>query len=305
MMRRSARPARPTVGIVAPSGYLADPLVLDRAARVFADHGWDVQAGDSCFASDTRFAGSDDLRASELQRFCTDRRLDLVLAARGGYGLTRLLPWLDFDAIAASGTLACGYSDFTAFNLALLARTGAVSLHGPSATDFGAAAPEASTLNGFFETVARWRQGGQFEASFNVDGVDADVRGRLWGGNLALVCAMLGTPWVPRVRRGILFLEDVNEPAYKVERMLIQLEQAGILQRQAAIVLGSFDPVPPMDNDNGFTLQTVVDGLRQRLAIPVICGLPFGHVARKLTLPYGARAALRVHSARATLAARS
>lgn len=304
-MPRNARSTRPTVGIVAPSGFLADSAVLDRAAKVFAAHGWEVQAGDSCFARDTRFAGPDDLRAAELQRFCTDPRLDLVLAARGGYGLTRLLPRLDFDAIAACGTLACGYSDFTAFNLALLASGGATSLHGPSATDFGAVTPETFTLDGFFATVDRWRRDGTMEASFAADGIDADVRGRLWGGNLALVCAMLGTPWMPRVRGGILFLEDVNEPAYKIERMLIQLEQAGILQRQSALVLGCFDPVPPMDNDNGFTLQAVIDGLRQRLSIPVICGLPFGHVPRKLTLPYGARASLRVASARATLTARS
>jgi muramoyltetrapeptide carboxypeptidase len=279
--------------------------VLDRAARVFSARGWDVQAGESCFVRDTRFAGPDALRAEELQRFCTDAQLDLVLAARGGYGLTRLLPRLDFEAIAACGTLACGYSDFTAFNLALLARTGAVSLHGPSATDFGAVAPELSTLDGFFETVDRWRQSGRFEARFAVDGDDTEARGRLWGGNLALICALLATPWMPRVRGGILFVEDVNEPAYKIERMLIQLEQAGILQRQAALVLGSFDPVPSMENDNGFTLETVIAGLRQRLPIPVICGLPFGHVPRKLTLPYGARVALRVASAHATLSART
>ena len=304
-MPRSARSTRPRVGIVAPSGFLADPAVLDRAARVFSARGWDVQAGESCFARDTRFAGPDALRAEELQRFCTDAQLDLVLAARGGYGLTRLLPRLDFEAIAAQGTLACGYSDFTAFNLALLARTGAVSLHGPSATDFGAATPELSTLDGFFETVDRWRQSGRFEARFAVDGDDTEARGRLWGGNLALICALLATPWMPRVRGGILFVEDVNEPAYKIERMLIQLEQAGILQRQAALVLGSFDPVPSMENDNGFTLETVIAGLRQRLPIPVICGLPFGHVPRKLTLPYGARVALRVASAHATLSART
>lgn len=302
-MRRSASPARPRVGIVAPSGFLPDATVLDRAAGVFAVHGWDVQAGDSCFSRETRFAGPDELRADELQRFCTDARLDLVLSARGGYGLTRLLPRLDFEAIASCGVLACGFSDFTAFNLALLARTGAVSLHGPSASDFGATTPEPLTIDGFFETISRWRRERRFEASFAVDGCDADVRGRLWGGNLALVCALLGTPWMPRVRGGILFLEDVNEPAYKVERMLIQLEQAGILLRQSALVLGSFAPVPAMDNDNGFTLGSVVDGLRRRLPIPVVCGLPFGHVARKLTLPYGARAALRVASACATLTA--
>jgi muramoyltetrapeptide carboxypeptidase len=303
-MPRSARSARPVVGIVAPSGFVADSGVLDRAAGVFAERGWEVEAGESCFARDTRFAGPDDLRAQELQRFCTDRRLALVLAARGGYGLTRLLPRLDFDAIGAAGRLACGYSDFSAFNLALLARTGAMSLHGPSATDFGASVPCAETIDGFFETFDRWRQDGSFCAAFEADGPDVNARGTLWGGNLALVCALLGTPYLPRVRGGILFLEDVNEPAYKIERMLIQLEQANVLQRQSAILLGCFDPVPSTDNDNGFSLETVVNGLRHRLAVPVIRGLPFGHVPSKLTLPYGARATLQVASSRASLGVR-
>jgi muramoyltetrapeptide carboxypeptidase len=303
-MPRSARSARPVVGIVAPSGFVADSGVLDRAAGVFAERGWEVEAGESCFARDTRFAGPDDLRAQELQRFCTDRRLALVLAARGGYGLTRLLPRLDFDAIGEAGRLACGYSDFSAFNLALLARTGAMSLHGPSATDFGASVPCAETIDGFFETFDRWRQDSSFCASFEADSPDVNVRGTLWGGNLALVCALLGTPYLPRVRGGILFLEDVNEPAYKIERMLIQLEQANVLQRQSAILLGCFDPVPSTDNDNGFSLETVVNGLRHRLAVPVIRGLPFGHVPSKLTLPYGARATLQVASSRASLGVR-
>jgi muramoyltetrapeptide carboxypeptidase len=293
-----------TVGIVAPSGYLPDPAAIDRAAQLFSARGWQVQAGDTCFERHERFAGDDDLRAAELQRFCTDRALDLVLAARGGYGLTRILDRLDFAAIRAADRLVCGYSDFTAFNLAYLARAGGISLHGPSATDFGAEHPNAFTVDAFFATIEQLRRGQSVESRFDADGPAGAVRGVLWGGNLALICGLLGTPYFPRVRGGLLFIEDVNEPAYKIERMLVQLEQAGVLGRQKAILLGHFDPITPMPNDNGFSLDSVIARLRARLDCPVITGLPFGHVARKLTLPVGAQITLRVADGGATLTAR-
>lgn len=290
-----------TVGFVAPSGYLPDLQAIDRAAKVFAARGWRVQAGDTCFERHQRFAGTDELRAAELQRFCTDRSLDLVLSARGGYGLTRILDRLDFDAIRTAGRAICGYSDFTAFNLAYLARAGGVSLHGPSMTDFGAEEPDAWTLENFFAVL----DANEHETQFDADGPDCELAGTLWGGNLALVCALLGTPYFPRVRGGVLFLEDVNEPAYKIERMLLQLAQAGVLQRQRALLLGSFDPITPMPNDDGFSFDEVVRGLRERLPVPVLTGLPFGHVRRKLTLPIGTRVRLHVRAGAATLAWRS
>ena len=298
-MARNAESRARTVGIVAPSGFLPDGGVIDRTAQVFTARGWRVQSGDSCFERHERFAGTDELRAAEMQRFCTDRSLDLVLSARGGYGITRILGELDFEAIRKAGRVICGYSDFTAFNLAYLARVGGWSLHGPSATDFGAVAPHAPTLDTFFATLdARG-----CDARFAVDGPDGRHAGVLWGGNLALVTALLGTPYFPRVRGGILFLEDVAEPAYKIDRMLVQLEQAGVLQRQKAIVLGHFEPITPMPNDNGFSLDSVVARLRARLAVPVFTGLPFGHVAHKLTLPFGVRAELQVVDGQARLLA--
>lgn len=292
------KPSR-AVGFVAASGYLPDPQAIDRAAKAFAARGWRVQAGDTCFERHQRFAGPDELRAAELQRFCTDRSLDLVLSARGGYGLTRILDRIDFDAIRRADRTICGYSDFTAFNLAYLARAGGVSLHGPSMTDFGAESPDAWTIDNFFAVLdAR-----DYETRFDADGPDCDLRGALlWGGNLALVCALLGTRYFPRIRGGVLFFEDVNEPAYKIERMLLQLEQAGVLARQKAILLGSFEPVTPMPNDNGYSLDEVIRGLRARLAAPVFTGLSFGHVRRKLTLPVGARVRLRMREGAASLA---
>lgn len=285
------------VGIVAPSAAVPDIAVIDRAAQRFGARGWLVQAGESCFARHERFAGTDELRLAELQSFATDPRLDLVLAARGGFGLTRLLDRLDYAAIARNARLLCGYSDFTAFNLAYLACAGGVSLQGPSATELGAPQPDAFTVEQFFAVVDSPRHSLRFAA----DGPALSVAGRLWGGNLALLCALLGTPYFPRVRGGILFVEDVNEPAYRIERMLLQLAQAGVLDRQRAILLGDFAPVPTMPTDYEYTLDSALAHLRTRLTVPIVRGLPFGHTPRKATLPVGARATLRVAATAAEL----
>ena len=278
-----------TLGIVAPSGLLPDPGLVDRAAAFFASRGWHVSSGESVFAREQRFAGSDDLRLADLHRFATDETVALVVSARGGYGLSRLLDRIDFAAIKSRAPVIVGYSDFTAFNLAYLKHRG-VSFAGPSAGDFSAQEPNAFTVEHFFGVLGAKSYAVQLE----LQGPRADVSGRLWGGNLAMLTAMLGTPFFPRVRGGVLFLEDVNEPAYKIERMFYQLAHAGVLQRQAAIVLGDFEPVTPMPNDNGFDLAAVVQRLRELTDVPVFTGLPFGHVARKLTLPVGGHARLAV-----------
>lgn len=278
-----------TVGLFAPSGFLPDPSVVDRAAAFFAAKGWSVSAGESVFAREQRFAGSDNLRLADLQRMATDRTIDLVLCARGGYGLSRLLDRIDFAAIKARAPLLVGYSDFTSFSLAYLAR-GGVSFAGPSAGDFGAAEPNAFTVEHFFGALA----GPRYAIDLDLQGPRADVSGKLWGGNLQMVVTLLGTPYLPRIRGGILFLEDVNEPAYKIERMLYQLAHAGVLQRQAAIVLGAFAPITPIPNDNGFDLDAVIERLREISGVPVFSGLPFGHTSRKLTLPVGGSARLAV-----------
>jgi muramoyltetrapeptide carboxypeptidase len=281
----------PTLGLVAPSGAVPEGMV-DRAAQFFAARGWRVQAGESCFARDTRFAGPDALRLHDLQRFACDRRLDLVLSARGGYGLSRLLDGIDFEAIGRAGRIIVGISDFTAFSLAYLARAGGISFQGPSAADFAAAEPDPFTVEQFFTTLSHR----EHRVVFAGDGPDCEVRGTLWGGNLALLAALVGTPYLPRLRGGILFLEDVNEPAYRIERMLFQLLHGGVFARCRAVLLGDFSPVPAQPADGGYGLEAAVQRLRDAVAIPVLRGLPFGHVPRKLTLPVGARARLRAHA---------
>jgi muramoyltetrapeptide carboxypeptidase len=287
-----------TIGFVAPSAYMPDPATVDRAAQFFASRGWRVQAGDTCFAKHERFAGPDELRAAELQRFCTDPTIDVVVAARGGYGLSRILDRLDFEAIRRANRTIVGYSDFTAFNLAYLALAGGVSFQGPSAGDFGSVSPDPFTIENFFGAI----DGPGHVLEFEADGPACETRGTLWGGNLALLTALVGTRYLPKVRGGILFIEDVNEPAYRIERMLYQLLHAGVLEKQKAILIGDFDPVTPMPTDNGFAVASVLTQLRRVVEAPIVSGLPFGHIVAKATLPVGGSATLVVRDGRATLA---
>jgi muramoyltetrapeptide carboxypeptidase len=295
LVERGTRPRR--VGLVAPSGYLPDPAIADRAASFFSERGWQVCAGDTVFARELRFAGSDELRGAELQRFATDPTLDVVVSARGGYGISRLLDRLDFDAIRDAGRILVGYSDFTAFGLALLARAGGISFQGPSAADFGSRGDSEFTIRSFFDAIEK----PEVSIEFAADGASCELEGQLWGGNLSMLCALVGTPYLPSVQGGILFLEDVNEAAYRIERMLLQLLHAGILQRQRVIVLGDFSPTPSLPNDNGFDLSIVVGYLRSVLAAPVVTGLPFGHGPRRVTLPIGAPGRLHVKAGQARL----
>jgi muramoyltetrapeptide carboxypeptidase len=301
----SDAPRLPSVGFFAPSGYLPDPATMDRAAEFFTARGWRVSAGESVFSRERRFAGADELRLSDLHRMLVDPGIDLAICARGGYGISRLLGEIDFAAIAVGRRPIVGYSDFTAFSLALLARAGGTSFQGPAASDFAAAAQRQFTIEHFFGAIENPSYEVAFELAESPPAPRAlDVRGRLWGGNLAMVCSLLGTPYMPRVRGGILFLEDVNEPAYRVERMMLQLAHAGVLSRQRAIVLGDFTQVAALPNDNGYALADAWEAVRERCEVPMIGGLPFGHGMQRVTLPVGANARLVVSRRRATLAFR-
>jgi muramoyltetrapeptide carboxypeptidase len=294
-----------SIGFFAPSGFLPDPAVMDRAADYFAARGWRVSAGESVFSREQRFAGSDDLRAAELQQFATDRSLDVVVAARGGYGLTRILDKLDYEAIKAARLPIVGYSDFTAFNLAFLAQCGGISFQGPAASDFfleedaahggGDAQNARANRSEFFAALASPVHSLRFQADAQcARHAGLELRGRLWGGNLSMVCSLLGTPYFPRVRGGILFLEDVNEAAYRVERMLLQLLHAGVLAAQKAVLLGDFTAVPAMPSDNGYELGSAWAAIRARCPVPLVGGLPLGHARRRTTLAVGAQCRLAI-----------
>jgi len=276
--------------IVAPAGFAIDPASIDRAESLLTGLGHRVRCDATARTRFQRFAAPDDERLAALERVAADAHTDVALMLRGGYGFTRLLDRIDFAALAGARKRWMGHSDFTAFQLAALARAGMVTFAGPMASyDFGALVPSAFTLDNCFGVL----QNDEWEVECALDGPSRSAcAGTLWGGNLALVAHLVGTPYLPDVAGGILFLEDVGEHPYRVERMLYQLYHAGVLARQKAVLLGAFTEYQLNPNDAGYDLAAAIDHLRARVPVPIFTGLPFGHVPAKLTLPVGGRCAL-------------
>ena len=287
--------------VYSPSGAVRDKAALRRAIKRLQQLGHEVELDPDALASHTRFAGDDATRLAAIHRAAASGA-DVAMMTRGGYGLTRLLPEIRYKQLAKAierGTRFVGMSDFTALQMALLARTGASTWAGPLlCADLGSAdEPDDIMLACLQDLFSGEGEGTGWRLPKDSEGVLAgrELHGaQLWGGNLAVLCSLVGTPWLPPIQGGVLFLEDVGEHPYRIERMLTQLLYAGVLARQKAIVLGQFTDYRRTPHDKGFSLATVVAWLRQHTRVPVLTGLPFGHVPTKVALPVGAKVALAV-----------
>ncbi len=282
------------IAIVAPAGCTNDPLAVERAIARLEGQGCLVRNYYDHSCIHQRFGGTDAARLDQLHAAVADPDIHLIVALRGGYGITRLLPHIDFDAIAASGKIIVGFSDVTALHMGLMARTGALSYAGPMvAGDFGAEEPVAFTLDDFWACL----NGPTHAIRETVAGNPLlDVRGTVWGGNLAMIGSLIGTPYFPDIDGGILWLEDIGEHPYRVERQLLQLMQTGLLERQQAVVLGDFSGYRLGPLDNGYDFDAMLAYLRATLPVPVLSGLSFGHVPRRVTIPFGAQGHLDSHA---------
>ncbi len=281
-----------------PAGVLLNGKGVRQAAKRLKGLGFDVRIDEAALLKHQRFGGDDEARLAAIHRVAMHAP-SIALATRGGYGLTRLLDRIDWKALARSaesGTRWVGHSDITTLHLGMLAHAkapGRVGWAGPLAVeDFGRDDVDDVTQACFVEAM-----GGELEAvGFRTEaGFDnLNVAGLLWGGNLSMVCSMLGTRHWPHVNGGVLFLEDVNEHPYRIERCLLQLHQAGVLGAQKAVLLGAFNNYKKSPLDRGFTLKSAVEHLRSVTRVPILTGLPFGHVPTKVSLPVGTRVRLLV-----------
>lgn len=287
------------LNVFAPSGVELRAPALKLARQRLTALGFQVVLDASVRARHQRFAGDDETRLATLYRVA-DAAPSVAMACRGGYGLTRSLDAIDWKRMARSverGTRWVGHSDLTALQLGLLAHTGARSWQGPMACDDFGRADDAGgidevTRDGFVEAMAGELEAVGFRTEAGFDGLQA--RGVLWGGNLAMLQSMLGTRHFPQVKGGVLFLEDVNEHPYRIERALLQLHQAGVLKAQKAVLLGAFTDYRKSPMDRGYTLKHAVTHLRSVCRTPILTGLPFGHVPTKVMLPVGVRVQLLV-----------
>ena len=289
MNRSPIKPAalRPgdTVGVVAPAAAI-DAEFLERGVNALAARGFRVKVSAHALSRSGILAGSDRERAGEVAAFFADPQVKAIFAARGGYGSGRLLPILDFAAIARTPKIFVGFSDLSFLLNPLVDRAGLVCFHGPMA---GPA--YALSRRSFDHLVALL--GGELE-NFALDAREVVrsgvAEGEVIGGCLSVIVAMLGTPWAPDFGGKILFLEETGEKAYRIDRMLVQLRQSGALSRVAGIVFGG---LPAADGDQerrligGFIAEQTAG-----LDCPVLCGIEAGHTTENLAIPFGLRARL-------------
>lgn len=298
------------IHLIAPSGASLDVKSPLAGMEWLKSQGIQIENAACVERISERFAGSDQERLTELNQLAQIAPQKLVMAMRGGYGIHRLLPDIEWAAIAKAiqgGLQICGHSDFTAFEMGLLAKTGAVTLSGPMLNyDFGRAqddgqaiTPDKFMWQHFLKAIDERKLDCEVTAPQSFLGAASSkaLSGMLWGGNLTVLASLIGGAYMPssaQTQGGILFLEDVNEHPYRIERMLMQLLDAGILANQGAILLGGFSAYRLYDNDRGYSLQSALEAIRKRLpkSVPILTGLPFGHQADKLTLPVGVTANL-------------
>ncbi len=324
--------------VYSPSSRVVDKAAFKRGIKRLQNLGHEVEIDIDALSGHLRFAGDDATRIAAISRAAASGA-DVAMTSRGGYGISRILGGIDYKAIAKAinpskgqGTLFVGYSDFTALQCALLAKTGASSWSGPSVCgDFGQIVEKDGSPDCIMEACfddllvgqgegTGWRM--PIEKSISVSKITTKNiasqaintpaisilsskkesfsinNATLWGGNLTVLTSLVGTPYLPPAatdKSGILFIEDVAEHPYRIERNLTQLLHSGVLGKQKAIIFGQFTNYKLFPaSDKGYKLQSVIDWLRTQVKCPVLTGLPMGHVPTKVTLPFGEKVTLAV-----------
>lgn len=286
------------LGLVAPAGFVGDRFGLEEIAATVRAMGLVPRLAPNLLSRAGYLAGSDQARADDLMAMFADDDVRAVMAVRGGWGTARILPLLDFKAIAAGPKLFCGFSDNTALHLALAANGCAPSIHGPNASaSWPPATWDAFRALAFDGATPRYEAERKAGPSLGSRGTGPRTfhggvaRGRLLGGNLSVLSALCGTPYLPDFTGAILFIEDTNESEYRIDRMLTQLQLSGILGKVAG---GAFGQCTGCHNPDGgfsnYTLYEVLDDRLGRLGVPAFQGLAIGHIASQMSVPVGVMA---------------
>jgi muramoyltetrapeptide carboxypeptidase len=310
--------------VYSPSSRVIDKAAFKRGIKRLEHLGHEVEIDADALTGHLRFAGDDATRIAAISRAAASGA-DVALTSRGGYGISRILGGINYKAIAKAidkGTHFVGYSDFTALQCALLAKTGASSWSGPAVcADFGQivekdGSPDCIMEACFDDLLVGQGEGAGWRTANTIakKAVNTSARSSLsaqkdsftinnatlWGGNLCVLTSLVGTPYLPPAatdKSGILFIEDVAEHPYRIERNLTQLLHAGVLGKQKAIIFGQFTNYKLFPQaDKGYKLQSVIDWLRTQVKCPVLTGLPMGHVATKVTLPFGQKVTFSVEN---------
>lgn len=281
-----ALPPGATLGIIAPAGPVA-PERLQAVAPWLEARGYQGKIFPGCRERQGYLAGSDETRLQDLHAAFADPAVAAILCLRGGYGCARIIDRIDYGLIAAHPKPFIGYSDLTALHAAFNRRSGLVTIHGPMAASDLVPAEESASADALFAFLTQPPRSGDGLPSAHAllrTVLPGKARGRLTGGNLSIICSLVGTPWALDCRDTILFLEDIGEKAYRVDRMLTHLRLAGALEGVRGFVIGDFGDDP----DN---LSVVLERLLP-LGKPLLAGWPAGHCPLNLPLPLGAQVVL-------------
>ena len=285
-----------TVGLIEPAGFTDDAFDLKLVLETVRAMGLVPKPAPHLAARYGYLAGRDEARAADVNGMFADDKVRAIFAVRGGWGSARILPHLDFDRIRANPKLLIGFSDITALHMALAARAGFTTVHGPNAaSSWGSLSWNAFRSLAFDGATPLYR---------NPTGTDdrlvqrsgrirsfrgGKARGRLLGGNLTVLTALMGTPYLPDFDGAILFLEEIGEDIYRVDRMLTQLKLAGILDAVAGVVFGKCTDCESSESYGSLTLEQILDDHLRPLGVPAWYGAMIGHIADKWTVPVGSQ----------------
>ena len=298
-----------TVALIAPAGSSNNRQQVLHGIDVLKSLGYRVKEGKNLYRRTQYLAGTDEERADDVNEAFADPDVDAIFTLTGGYGTMRILPHLDYETIRANPKVVIGYSDITGLLLGLYARAGLVGFHGPVASSTFS----EYTLSEYKKVVVNPSQSVEIGTPPRVDYPEGQAersnrlmtfaggkaRGRLIGGNLSLISPLVGTPYLPDFDGAILFLEDVHEAFYRLDRMITHLLLAGKLDQVSGIVMGKFTKIP--EEGNSFNLEEIIEQLLMPLGVPVLRGLMIGHVLDKTTVPMGIMAELDADAQTLTL----
>lgn len=284
------------IGIISPASPPSAQEKIDKGVQYLERLGYRVKVGQYVMAQHGYLAGTDEQRVGDLNSMLRDPSVKAVFAVRGGYGTPRLLHLVDYGAVRRNPKIVVGYSDLTALQLALLRKTGLVTISGPMVGVEMWENIDPYTEEHFWSVVTSPSRVGTLSNPENerlISYNKGKASGMLIGGNFALLASLLGTPYLPNLRKAVLVLEDVDEAPHRIDRMFAQLYHAGITKSIAALILGKFiDCVPSDPSTPHLTTEQVLEDTVSRVTCPVLMNLQYGHIAKKLTLPFGVQAAV-------------
>jgi muramoyltetrapeptide carboxypeptidase len=290
------------IGICAPASAPSTDDAIDKGIRYLEHLGYRIELGKNVYRRRGYLAGTDDQRASDVNTLFANPNIKAVFTVRGGYGSHRILPLLNYSTIKRNPKIFVGYSDITALQLAFFTKTGLITFSGPMVASEMSAGLRGNEEELFWRTLTSHKPLPPIDArrSFSTKHSSRKNRsvGRLLGGNLSLVAALVGTPYFRAMSKLILLLEEIDERPYRIDRLLQQIKLAGVLKKINGVVLGKFIGCEPQKGKSSLTLEQVLDETFSDFRYPVLSSIHYGHVKRSLTLPLGVRVQVDARSGR-------